>query len=870
MQSDGNDDGASLCGWHTARHAPFPAHITLELDAPATLRQLRVLSHEYKIASAAHVYVTRRLDARTGAFSVKKLGTLRFETNVECGFRARELKTVHVNASDVVEVKLEFIGCHENVKNDGKQIGLMALTLIGEPSVREDACHRGALVAERAPLLGQRLDARATTSSAGVDAVTEEKIREITARKEHAVANEDYDEAKRLRDVISKLIAFGAKVRVLQEEKMRAVDAEDYDEAKRLKIEIDKMRAKGYEDAFESSPSPRTATTLAPAPTPMAVTQAKPPVAFAFDDVPIRSKHADAMASGKENVADDEDDDQLVDAFETKAAVASKVVRPTPMNLSAVVAGDVVNVVANNDEIPAVATGKRVVPPELEAEAAALFAEDAEQVTKGNRGKSSKQGSSFDDDATTSGGDDASDLPAPEPLSPSERVVVAPLVAVFGEDVVGKLYSSTWLHRENALQTMTKELIGFWETDDVDALGAQPRETFHTLCSTLGVRCFNDKVANVTCAAAITLAAAAKAYSGVVSSKDVRDAVGESMSTLADKLGDSNPRLRESVREALHAFVADAPGGCGVLATALCKPVQKLNAWRVLTGRLTMLLELVPTHGLDAPAKENSFSLEHVMKFATSCFESANGEARSRAMQVVLACVDIVGGKVRKYLPKTLKPAMRDVVENAIEESEDSYDVRDRGGALSPKAATSTSMSMRGGFGATSSSAQRALRASPTAFASSPRRSQSTQIDGGHEDVDDGADAGVPSLTSSAKSLEREITRRIDAYGEQHPDVAAAMNDLATVHSENEDFDRALTLYERALAIQRAALGDAHPETVQTLTDLAICHLDRDENDLGKPLLERALEYQEAILGPNHADVGAIRDVLASLDGGVR
>jgi centrosomal protein CEP104 len=96
------------------------------------------------------------------------------------------------------------------------------------------------------------------------------------------------------------------------------------------------------------------------------------------------------------------------------------------------------------------------------------------------------------------------------------------------------------------------------------------------------------------------------------------------------------------------------------------------------------------------------------------------------------------------------------------------------------------------------------------------------------------------------------------------------MNDLATVHSENEDFDRALTLYERALAIQRAALGDAHPETVQTLTDLAICHLDRDENDLGKPLLERALGYQEAILGPNHADVGAIRDVLASLDGGVR
>ena len=861
MRGDANGDGSSLVGWHTARHAPFPAHVTVELDAPATLRQLRVLSHEYKIASAAHVYVTRRIDAHSGALQVKKLGTLRFETNAECGFRARELKTVHVNASDVVEVRLEFVGCHENVKNDGKQIGLMALTLIGEPSEDGDSARRGAWIAERAPLLGHRLDARATTSSAGVDAVTEEKIREITARKENAVQNEDYDEAKRLRDVIAKLKAFGAKVKVLQEEKVRAVDAEDYDEAKRLKIEIDKMRAKGYEDAFDVSPSPRAiplGRDLAPAPTPMAVTQAKPAVAFAFDDVPIRSKHADAMAaemaSGKENTTRDAVP-SLVHAFEEKATVAVKQVRPKPIDISKVNAPDadvraptVAGVVSNNDEIPAVATGKRFVPPELEAEAAALFEDVDEEKT--SRGLAKKSNTSVDDAAATptKGAEDAV-LPAPEPLSPSELVVVAPLIAVFGEDVVSKLYSTTWLHRESALQQMTKELIGAWDTDDVAALGAQPRETFHTLCTTLGIRLFNDKVTNVVCAAAMTLAAAAKAYASVVSSKDVKDAVGDSMSTLVDKLGDSNPRLRESIREALHAFVTDAPGGVAILATALCKPVQKLNVWRVLTGRLTLLLELVPTHGLDAPAKENSFALEHVMKFATSCFESANGEARSCAMKVVLVCVDIVGSKVRRYLPKTLKPAIRDVVETAIEESEDPYDVRGRAASSSPKATTPLS---HGAFGSASGA-----RRATASMLSSPTRSEPVSK------VDD-----EPQTTASTSgALEREITRRIDALGEHHPDVAAAMNDLATLHSENEDFDRALTLYERALAIQRVALGDAHPETVQTLTDVAICHLDRDENDLGKPLLERALEYQEAILGPNHADVQAIRDVLASLDG---
>ena len=92
------------------------------------------------------------------------------------------------------------------------------------------------------------------------------------------------------------------------------------------------------------------------------------------------------------------------------------------------------------------------------------------------------------------------------------------------------------------------------------------------------------------------------------------------------------------------------------------------------------------------------------------------------------------------------------------------------------------------------------------------------------------------------------------------------MTDLATLYSESERFDRAQSLFERALAIQESVLGINHPETVQTLTDFAICHLDREDNARGRPLLERALDLQRALLGDDHPDVCAIRDVLASLD----
>lgn len=50
---------------------------------------------------------------------VKKLGMLRFESNVECGYKVRELKMVYVNVKEATEVRLEFLGCYENVRNDG-------------------------------------------------------------------------------------------------------------------------------------------------------------------------------------------------------------------------------------------------------------------------------------------------------------------------------------------------------------------------------------------------------------------------------------------------------------------------------------------------------------------------------------------------------------------------------------------------------------------------------------------------------------------------------------------------------------------------------------------------------------------------------
>jgi tetratricopeptide (TPR) repeat protein len=65
-------------------------------------------------------------------------------------------------------------------------------------------------------------------------------------------------------------------------------------------------------------------------------------------------------------------------------------------------------------------------------------------------------------------------------------------------------------------------------------------------------------------------------------------------------------------------------------------------------------------------------------------------------------------------------------------------------------------------------------------------------------------------------------------------------------------------LLEQALAIQLEVLGEDHPDVAQTLTNLATVHLERGATAEALVLLERALALAEKILGGEHMNVGII------------
>ena len=888
----------------------------LRLDHPARIHQIQLLSHEYKIATKIELFTGLLPPGETSLDRaiMRRLGHLSFDPNTASGHQARELKSVHVNV-DAAILRVVVHKCHVNKLNIYNQVGIVALNIIGEPIAPMDNGLGGGGYDGLAP--GPRPPRHAGVADMSldldVDPVTASKIREIHAQKENAVAREDYDEAKRLRDGINRLKAVGAKVAQLEHRKRSAIEAEDYDAAKVIKSEIDKLREAGgvvalgesvgagsgggggaREDIFNralaaNDGNVRTSVTsdvLKVHPqSPGGLSQASgragvveeylPPkkTVSAYDAAPSESDYGGYPATAQSTPArpDPREFEQAVGqglspselakirdnagpddvppvgneyqaalksnwAYDdrpavSKAAAAETAFAGTPQRFrddGGSHAFDPSSVGGNNDEVVARATGAPRVPSGMDEE----FPGNA--MTGGASAGGGGDGASRFGPGDVPAGFNA-DLPPPEPISSSLAAEASPVIEAFGEYAAACLYSKNWMHREAALHKMESDVArGAVKTD---------REVFRAVCQCLS-RLFKDKVANVFASSCRLLATATRVMGPGVGAREVHSNTANLVPQLLEKLGDAHAKARDAAREALMEL---AESELSLVAGPLVRPVRSQSAWRIVLGRLSIMLDLVPRFGL-AKAGDHGLTLEAVMEFTARTFESPNGEVRSTAVKLTLECCAIAGRAVEKFLPKNLKPAIRDVIDEGLgiktgmDRANDDVTAAanakgSRSQGLEPRRAAATPPGARGGGG-----------------------------HGGSGYGGSGYGGAPPGAPPTARELKAEIAERELELGKNHPDVAVALTDLAALYSEEENFADARPLYERALRIQEKTLGAEHQDTTQTLTDLAICHLDQGNNDVGRPLLERALVLQERALGPDHADVTAIRDVLQSLD----
>ncbi len=104
-----------------------------------------------------------------------------------------------------------------------------------------------------------------------------------------------------------------------------------------------------------------------------------------------------------------------------------------------------------------------------------------------------------------------------------------------------------------------------------------------------------------------------------------------------------------------------------------------------------------------------------------------------------------------------------------------------------------------------------------------------------------------------------------EVRGEEHPDVAAILNNLGVLHRLHGQVTEAEPLLRRALAIKEKAFGPEHQEVALGLHNLAMLYETQGRYELAEPLYRRALAVRTQTLGPAHAETVKSRRSYAAL-----
>ncbi|BFZ23710.1 hypothetical protein BsWGS_26748 [Bradybaena similaris] len=249
-------------GWQSARFCLYPQDIVIQLETRSRLRKIQILSHQHLISTKIEFFVGDVPDGTALTLEnvrYARLGYVSLSDNEKTGFKARELKSVHVDAVGNF-LKLNIHKNHVNKHNMYNQVGIIAINVIGSE------IRRGYELADPEFLLDEtKLDRHSSLDGLFnkpdyisplddlafdmyQDPEIAQIIRRLERRKQEAVLQERYDYAKRLKQAIEELQKVGEKLGRMDVEKRQAVENEDYDQARLKKQQIDEYRLQIYKD----------------------------------------------------------------------------------------------------------------------------------------------------------------------------------------------------------------------------------------------------------------------------------------------------------------------------------------------------------------------------------------------------------------------------------------------------------------------------------------------------------------------------------------------------------------------------------------------------------------------------------------------
>ena len=115
--------------------------------------------------------------------------------------------------------------------------------------------------------------------------------------------------------------------------------------------------------------------------------------------------------------------------------------------------------------------------------------------------------------------------------------------------------------------------------------------------------------------------------------------------------------------------------------------------------------------------------------------------------------------------------------------------------------------------------------------------------------------ARLRNLEDAERHLERAYALTADVRGDEHPDSAIILANLANVYLDRGRFEMAVDAHSRALAVRRATLPPQHPHVATSEMNLGVTYSSMGQPSKALPHLERAVAIKTAAVGPEHPDL---------------
>ena len=239
-------------GWCSVRYSTYPQELLIQFCRPCRLRQVNLLLHEYKIPSKIDLYyffpkTFSEFNLDIDDLIFEKMGYIIPNLNKNQKKESREYKQIFLN-ENVYYLKFVFHQNYPNLKNIFNQVGLIFIQCFGIDFTADNINGLYPNLRKPTDFLTQKSLYPQVKKKGYDDSMLDEvcimKLKELKDALDFTLKIENYDESKKVTDLIQLVRKIGEKINDAKETKNKALEVEDWDTCKIVKNQIDNLREK--------------------------------------------------------------------------------------------------------------------------------------------------------------------------------------------------------------------------------------------------------------------------------------------------------------------------------------------------------------------------------------------------------------------------------------------------------------------------------------------------------------------------------------------------------------------------------------------------------------------------------------------------